>query len=126
RPLTPESDVFSLAGVVIYASRGMPPFGQGPAADVLHRIVDQEPDLRSLPEGTLKDLLARCLAKEPRHRPTADEIVDVLSKEPLPPAEHGWLPSQVNQQLGQRDQAPQHVVRSLPTSSPSYGRPLTL
>src|SRR5699024_7054264 len=40
RPQTPESDIFSLAGVVIYASRGMPPFGQGPAADVLHRIVD--------------------------------------------------------------------------------------
>src|SRR5699024_6984652 len=125
RPQTPESDIFSLAGVVIYASRGMPPFGQGPAADVLHRIVDQEPDLRSLPEGTLKDLLARCLAKEPRHRPTADEIVDVLSKEPLPPAEHGWLPSQVNQEIGHREQALRHVVSAVPPASPGGGRSRT-
>src|SRR5699024_11413224 len=102
-PEPPESYISSLAGVVRYASRGTPPFGQGPAADVLHRIVDQEPDLRSLPEGTLNDLLARCLAKEPRHRPTADEIVDVLNEEPLPPADHGWLPSQVNQEIAYRE-----------------------
>ena len=118
RPQTPESDIFSLAGVVIYASRGMPPFGQGPAADVLHRIVDQEPDLRSLPEGTLNDLLARCLAKEPRHRPTADEIVDVLNEEPLPPAEHGWLPSQVNQEIGYREREAGHMAISSRGSGP--------
>lgn len=112
RPQTPESDVFSLAGVVVYASRGMPPFGPGPAADVLNRIVDQEPDLRSLPEGTLKDLLARCLAKEPRHRPTANEIVAILSAEPLPPAEHGWLPSQVNQEIGHREREAGHMALS--------------
>jgi len=125
QPQTPESDVFSLAGVVVYASRGMPPFGQGPAADVLHRIVDQEPDLRSLPEGTPKDLLARCLAKEPRDRPTANDIVEVLNSEPLPSPEHGWLPSRVEQEIDHRERELHRVPTAAKTTwsrTPSRGR----
>lgn len=117
-PQTPESDIFSLAGVVVYAARGMPPFGHGPAADVLNRIVDQEADLRALPEGASRDLLARCLAKESRDRPTANDIIDVLSNEPLPPAEHGWLPTQVNQEIGHREQEAHHVAGHPQNSGP--------
>ncbi|WP_017583705.1 WD40 repeat domain-containing serine/threonine protein kinase [Nocardiopsis valliformis] len=108
------SDVFSLAGVVVYAATGRPPFGSGKAAEVLPRVVGQEPNLDGVPEP-LRPLLARCLAKDPTERPTSDEIVRVLSADPLPSAEHGWLPAQVNQSIN----AHQHEAHQVVQASPS-------
>src|SRR5699024_2186446 len=88
REQSPASDVFALAGIVVFAASGRPPFGRKPSAQVLRRIVDAEPALEGVPEGTLRDLVTRCLAKEPADRPSADEIVRILSAEPLPSAEH--------------------------------------
>uniref|UniRef100_UPI00066E5EA7 serine/threonine-protein kinase n=1 Tax=Nocardiopsis sp. SBT366 TaxID=1580529 RepID=UPI00066E5EA7 len=94
----PSSDVFSLAGVVVYAATGRPPFGTGKAAELLARVVGGAPDLDTVPES-LRPLLSRCFAKAPDGRPTADELVRVLSTGPLPSAEHGWLPARVNHSL---------------------------
>ncbi|GAA1092238.1 WD40 repeat domain-containing serine/threonine protein kinase [Nocardiopsis metallicus] len=98
REVGPASDVFSLAGVVVHAATGQPPFGHGKAAELLARVVSDQADLKGAPEH-LRPLLERCLAKDPAERPTADEIVQTLSTEPLPSAEHGWLPAQVNQSI---------------------------
>lgn len=113
------SDVFALAGIVVFAASGRPPFGRKPPARVLRRIVDAEPDLEGVPEGTLRDLVTRCLAKDPTERPSADEIVHVLSADPLPSAEHGWLPSTVNDAIGYHERELRQVVHGAGTRSVS-------
>lgn len=67
---SPASDVFSLGGVLSYASTGRPPFGQtGQPVVLLRRILDEDPDLDGVPAG-LRGTLRECLDKEPRERPT--------------------------------------------------------
>ena len=74
RPMGPASDVFSLAAVVVFATTGLPPFGFGQSVDVLYRISQNEPELGQL-TGPLRDLMVRCLAKEPSTRPIPEEIM---------------------------------------------------
>ena len=109
RGASPASDVFSLAGVVVLAATGRPPFGTGRAADVLPRVVGAAPDLDGVPEA-LRPLLARCLAKDPAERPTADALVRELSAGPLPSAEHGWLPPRVSEAVSAHESRARAVV----------------
>jgi hypothetical protein len=73
----PASDVFAWAATVTYAATGRTPF----VADSTHatavRILTQPPDLTGVPES-LRDLLERALEKDPRLRPTARELLDLL------------------------------------------------
>ena len=119
----PASDVFSLAGVVVYAATGRPPFGKGRAAEVLPRIVDQEPDLEGVPEG-LRPLLSHCLSKDPTRRPTTDEVVHALSSGPLPSAEHGWLPDRVNAEIDDRGRELQRLMAVVPVAPPEETAPV--
>ena len=124
QPQSPASDVFSLAGVVVFAATGEPPFGKGRAAEVLTRVVGGEPRLERVPED-LRPLLARCMAKDPAERPTSDSIVAELSTRPLPSAEHGWLPSQVHQEIDHHERESHRATSASETTqvrSPSRGR----
>ncbi|WP_416984775.1 protein kinase domain-containing protein [Streptomyces sp. T028] len=76
------SDVFSLAGTLVYASAGRAPFGDGTGVDVMHRVAFEEPDPKvtavvASADPDLAALLARCLAKEPGLRPTAGELIEL-------------------------------------------------
>jgi outer membrane protein assembly factor BamB/tRNA A-37 threonylcarbamoyl transferase component Bud32 len=62
------SDVFSLGCVLVFAAAGQGPFGSGPQASLLYRIVHAEPALDGVPGG-LRELAADCLAKAPEDRP---------------------------------------------------------
>ncbi|WP_435243777.1 protein kinase domain-containing protein [Streptomyces cucumeris] len=70
---TPAGEVFALAGVLVFAATGRPPFGTGQPADLLYRVRYAEPELSAVPEG-LRPTLERCLAKDPRQRPTTAEL----------------------------------------------------
>ncbi len=75
------SDVFSLAGTLIYALAGRAPFGDGTGVDVMHRVAFEEPDAEVIGEITATDpalgaLLAACLAKEPERRPTPRQLIE--------------------------------------------------
>ncbi|MFC6078638.1 serine/threonine-protein kinase, partial [Microbispora bryophytorum] len=70
-------DVFAWASTIAFAATGRPPFGADAIPAIINRILNQEPDLEGI-EAPLRDLLAVCLAKDPRRRPTAREIVDRL------------------------------------------------
>ncbi|MFI9759238.1 ABC transporter substrate-binding protein [Streptomyces sp. NPDC051963] len=83
----PPSDVFSLGCVLAHTATGRPPFGTGGAAAVLYRTVHEEPDLDGVPEG-LEGIVRRCLAKEPKSRPSARELVDFFGEF----ASGNWLP----------------------------------
>ncbi|MFF3291237.1 protein kinase [Streptomyces sp. NPDC003023] len=74
---TPAGDVFALAGVLVYAATGRPPFGTGQAADLLYRVRYTEPDLTGVP-AALVPILSRCLDKDPARRPTTHEAIGQL------------------------------------------------
>ncbi len=89
----PESDLFSLAAVLVFAATGIGPFGEGTPVALLRRILVDEPDLGGLTEP-VRTATARCLRREPGDRPSAEELVELL--EPLPAIpRHGWLPPAV-------------------------------
>ncbi|WP_306368163.1 serine/threonine-protein kinase [Nocardiopsis sp. CC223A] len=64
----PESDVFSLGCLLVFAATGHGPFGEGPGHAVAYRIVHEQPDLSGLP-GALAEVVRDCLAKDPGARP---------------------------------------------------------
>ncbi|MDX6742916.1 serine/threonine-protein kinase [Actinocorallia sp. A-T 12471] len=72
---TPAADVFAWGLLMAYAGTGRPAFGEGQALDVARRVVQEEPDLRGLEDGPLKDLVRAALAKKPENRPTAPELM---------------------------------------------------
>ena len=86
----PPSDVFSLGAVLAFAATGQGPFGTGSTAALVYRVVHSEPDTGTLPDE-IRPLIERCLAKDPRHRPTAGQILAEVSTSrpaasPLPAA----------------------------------------
>jgi serine/threonine protein kinase len=92
----PPSDVFSLAAVLTFAATGEGPFGDGSTPALIYRVVHREPDVTRLP-GQIRPLIERCLAKDPRRRPTtADVLAEVGSAGPAA----GWLPEPVTEILG--------------------------
>ncbi|WP_405615417.1 PQQ-binding-like beta-propeller repeat protein [Streptomyces sp. NBC_00076] len=78
RPVGTASDVFSLGAVVTLAAGGNAPFGTGSAPEVMFRSVYEEPDVSSVP-SRLRDVVTRCLAKDPEQRPTVGALLDELA-----------------------------------------------
>ncbi|WP_306371143.1 WD40 repeat domain-containing serine/threonine protein kinase [Nocardiopsis sp. CC223A] len=99
RETAPASDVFSLAGTVLFAASGEPPFGPARGAATLNRILSGEPNLAAVPEGPLRDLLARCLDKDPAGRPDVTAILTALADVPMPRDTHEWLPAPVTEDV---------------------------
>jgi serine/threonine protein kinase len=86
---TPAADIFAWGGVVTYAGTGRTPFAGDTPMATAARILAVPPDLTGLPEE-LTGLVGRALAKDPRQRPTATELLQGLlavgaPKTALPP-----------------------------------------
>ncbi|MEU4288837.1 serine/threonine-protein kinase [Kribbella sp. NPDC026596] len=81
------SDVFALGAVLVFAASGRGPFAHGSPASLLHRIVHEQPQIPPLP-SPLQDVVRRCLARDPAHRPTPAELLHV----PGSPANTAVLP----------------------------------
>jgi serine/threonine protein kinase len=92
-PVGPASDVFSLGCVLAYAATGTGPFGAGTPASIVYRIVHTDPPLEGI-SGSLRDLIARCLAKDPAERATPAELMDFIAAQaaPISPALSFWPP----------------------------------
>ncbi|MFE7269078.1 protein kinase [Streptomyces sp. NPDC057623] len=78
------SDIFSLAGSLIYAATGHAPFGDGTGVDVMHRVAFEEPKSEVMGQlaavdPALAGLLAACLAKDPAGRPTPRQLIDAAT-----------------------------------------------
>jgi outer membrane protein assembly factor BamB len=73
----PASDVFSLGSLIVFASAGSGAFGGGSVEQLMYRVVHGQPALETVPGG-LRELAAACLAKDPAHRPTLPEVMDVI------------------------------------------------
>lgn len=77
REVGPEADVFALGAVLVHAATGRGPFDSDSPYIVAYQVVHNEPDLAGVPPA-LVPLLRRCLAKEPRERPTPYELMVAL------------------------------------------------
>ncbi|MFD1939516.1 PASTA domain-containing protein [Nonomuraea mangrovi] len=75
--ITGAVDVFSWGATTCFAANASAPFGQDSVAPVLHRILTAPPALGRL-DGRLGDLVAHCLDKDPRNRPTSRELLLAL------------------------------------------------
>ncbi|MFH8700429.1 protein kinase domain-containing protein [Streptomyces chartreusis] len=91
------SDVFSLAGSLIYAATGHAPFGDGTGVDVMHRVAFEEPKQDIMAELSAVDpalaaLMAACLAKDPAARPLPRQLIEAATSaghtHGTPPAWH--------------------------------------
>jgi Protein kinase domain/Septum formation len=88
----PASDIFSLAGVLIYAARGEGPFGSGDTAALLYRVVHGKPSMDGAPDK-LRPLIKRSLSRDPRRRPTAAQfLADLSATYPAAADLSNWLP----------------------------------
>ncbi|MFI6323248.1 serine/threonine protein kinase [Nonomuraea sp. NPDC050556] len=76
--LGPKADVWAWAATMVFAACGTPPFGTGPGwAALAQRIMHDEPELGPL-DGQMRQLVARCLAKESARRPTVMQLFQSL------------------------------------------------
>ncbi|MEU6977382.1 protein kinase [Streptomyces sp. NPDC046371] len=94
--ITPAVDMFAL-GVVLAQAAGCSPYGEGPSAGWLYRVVHEEPDLSAVP-ASLRDALAACLSKNPLHRPTPTAFLQGLTVRHR--ADGRWLPDEATRLLG--------------------------
>lgn len=89
-PLGPHTDVFAWASTMVFAATGKPPFGFSDdeyGHGVMYRITHHEPEIGAVPEP-LREILSVCLLKNPAQRPSATDVVLMLShratSSPLP------------------------------------------
>ncbi|MEU8800573.1 PQQ-binding-like beta-propeller repeat protein [Spirillospora sp. NPDC048819] len=112
RDAGPAADVFSLAGVLVYAASGAKPFGERDPARVLYEVMYEEPCLDGVP-ASLRELLAACLAKEPAGRPALESVLAALT-----PADPRALNSPALRQEVAAREAEATRVASQPVTSP--------
>jgi WD40 repeat protein len=89
-PMGPHTDMFSWASTMVFAATGTPPFGHSDdeyGYGVMYRIVNHDPDLDGV-SAALHVVLSACLLKNPAKRPSASDVVSMLSRpaasSPLP------------------------------------------
>ncbi|MFD7256340.1 protein kinase [Streptomyces sp. NPDC059874] len=99
RPITPASDVFSLAAVLAYAATGRGPFGDGPTEAIVYRVVHDEPDLTGLP-AELAPLIEACFSKDPGRRPGVAEVLEHCAGQARPTTD--WLPPDVTAMIAEQ------------------------
>ncbi|MEV3858974.1 serine/threonine-protein kinase [Streptomyces sp. NPDC050095] len=108
RPVTAATDIFALGQIAAYAATGTPAFGEGTGHGVLYRIVHEEPELGPLPDE-LRDLVGRCLTKDPEGRPSLTEVIGLCqsaNSQTVLRRPEDWLPGAVAADITVRTAAP--------------------
>jgi serine/threonine protein kinase len=104
---SPASDVFSLGATLVYAATGHPPYQGETVMDVLVRLATEPPDLTGLPEE-LYGLIAACLERVPRDRPSDTAILSRLGSFALLAGPgHDYLPDDAMAVIGEYQRGPQ-------------------
>ena len=96
REIGPPSDVFSLGAVLAFAATGEGPFGTGSTPALMFRVVHRDPDIAHLP-AQIRPVIERCLAKDPRQRPTSGDLLAELGAGELAA---DWLPPPLTEVVG--------------------------
>jgi serine/threonine protein kinase len=77
RQASTASDVFALGATLLFAATGHAPYQGETVMDVLVRLATEPPDLTGLP-AELAELIAVCLERSPRVRPTSAALLEWL------------------------------------------------
>lgn len=67
-------DVFAWAVTMVFAATGRSAFGSDSVPAVMHRILNEQPDLGGVPPSLLP-VIRQCLDKDPRRRPSARDLL---------------------------------------------------
>ncbi|MFG1810347.1 serine/threonine-protein kinase, partial [Streptomyces sp. NPDC049040] len=84
KPPVPATDVFALGQIAAYAAIGTAPFGA--------RALHEEPDLSELP-GELREIVTRCLIKDPALRPSPSQVIAMCTQATHRRPPSPWLPT---------------------------------
>ncbi|MGJ6966879.1 bifunctional serine/threonine-protein kinase/glutamate ABC transporter substrate-binding protein [Streptosporangium sp. G11] len=76
------ADVFAWGSTIVFTATGRAPFGSDTIVATLNRVINHEADLGGLPEG-LREIVAACLNKDQRLRPTSDVLLKRLLGHPV-------------------------------------------
>ena len=93
REVGAPTDMFSFGAVLAFAATGDNPFGRGPTPALLYRVVNEPPDLGTIP-ARLRPLIEQCLAKDPADRPTPADVLASLSDD-VGVLTGEWLPQPI-------------------------------
>src|SRR6266704_1657703 len=121
------SDVYSLGATLLFAATGHPPYSGATVMDVLARLASEEPDLSGLPDE-LSELIAACLDRVPRNRPTSTAMLvqlgDFTVAQAGPDEDHAYLPGAAMALITEYQRRPQFVAHAGPgeedSTSASY------
>ncbi|MFD6918349.1 serine/threonine-protein kinase [Streptomyces virginiae] len=121
RDVGTAADVFALGSVLVHAATGHGPFDSDSHYLVAYQVVHSEPDLTGLPPR-LAPLVARCLAKDPAERPTAEELIAEMRAIAYPTAEdtQAFVPRQ--RQPAESEQVTHQRVRGAAAPEPTGRR----
>ncbi len=86
---TPEADVFSLGATLAYAATGRGLVGDGTVYAQVMQIAEGRIDLSAVP-GQLRSLIAWCLSRRPRDRPSAAQLTRLLADSGVRAPVPGW------------------------------------
>jgi hypothetical protein len=86
RQASVASDVYSLGATLLFAATGHPPYQAETVMEVLVRLATEAPDLSGLP-AALTGVVADCMERSPRNRPTSTQLLTRLG--PLVGAANG-------------------------------------
>ncbi|ACZ90117.1 serine/threonine protein kinase [Streptosporangium roseum] len=73
-PVGPAADLFAWGATMLFAASGRSPFEAGSMSGTINRVLGSDPDLTVL-DDDLRGLVADCLAKDPRNRPAASDVL---------------------------------------------------
>ncbi|MFI6512120.1 serine/threonine-protein kinase [Streptosporangium sp. NPDC050855] len=76
-PVSAACDVFSWGCLMAFAASGRAPFGGEALPAVLYQVLNTEPSLEDM-EPALRGIVGHALAKDPRRRPTSQQLLDHL------------------------------------------------
>jgi eukaryotic-like serine/threonine-protein kinase len=109
---SPAADVWGLGACLYFAVEGEPPFDRGNAIATVNAVV-HEPARAFQRADAMRPLLTALLAKDPRRRPTLDEVAEELRTiagtpvpRPAPPQEGGTTQALPVQDAGPVPDAP--------------------
>ena len=127
REASVASDVYSLGATLLFAATGHPPYSGATVMDVLARLATEEPDLSGLP-GELTELIAACLDRVPRNRPTSTAMLvqlgDFTVAQAGPDEDHPYLPDAAMAMIGEYQRTPHFAAQAGPgeedSTSASY------
>jgi serine/threonine protein kinase len=86
RRATTASDVYSLGATILFAATGHGPYRGDSVMDVLVHLATEPPDISGLP-AELIEVVAACLERDPRRRPSSAAVLAHLAPGSAEPAD---------------------------------------